>query len=252
MAEPMLPYRTDWRSLMTLLDHAKGKGIDRASLEARMGAGESLRETLNAAEQLALATRDDAGDVRLTSLGERVAYVSSDEERRDDLARAILGYRPYEAPLTRALNEELPAIDGPWVERVWQVDMRLRQPRNRVEEARTLYFRLADEAGLGSYRRGVRGQPTRLTLADDAAVRIESLRESAPAANPRPESAPAAPGPAGPASTSAAQPSLAAPAQLAAGQPAGPVSLAITIDLSDWDLDKIEQFLRLVGILEPE
>lgn len=248
MAEPMLPYRTDWRSLMTLLDHAKGKGIDRAMLEARMGAGESLRETMNAAEQLALATRDDAGDVRLTSLGERVAYASSDEERRDDLARAILGYQPYETPLTRALSEGLTAIDGPWVERVWQVDMRLRQPRNRVEEARTLYFRLADEAGLGSYRRGVRGQPTRLTLADDAKARIESLRESAPAVHPRNDEAAASTAPAG----SAAQPPLAAPSRLVAGQTAGPVSLAITIDLSDWELDKIEQFLRLVGILEAE
>lgn len=39
MAEVMLPYRTDWRAMGTLLDYAKGKGVDRATLEARMGAG---------------------------------------------------------------------------------------------------------------------------------------------------------------------------------------------------------------------
>ncbi|HLI51024.1 MAG TPA: hypothetical protein VKU87_04460 [Thermomicrobiaceae bacterium] len=244
MAEPMLPYRTDWRSLTTLLDQAKGKGVDRATLEARMGAGESLRETLNAAEQLALATRDDAGDVRLTSLGERLAYSSSEEERRDDLARAILDYPPYAIPLDRAVAEALPAIDGPWVERVWQVDMRLRQPRNRVEEARTLYFRLADEAGLGSYRRGVRGQPTRLTLAGDAAGRLAALRASTPASDHHTEAAPAAP--------AGAQPSSGASSPALAVQPSSPVSLNITVDLSDWDLDKIEQFLQLVGILEPK
>lgn len=244
MAEPMLPYRTDWRSLITLLDQAKGKGVDRATLEARMGAGESLRETLNAAEQLALATRDDAGDVHLTSLGERLAYSSSEDERRDDLARAILDYPPYAIPLDRVLAEALPAMDGPWVERVWQVDMRLRQPRNRVEEARTLYFRLADEAGLGSYRRGVRGQPTRLTLADDAADRLAALRAGSPAPNRPAEMTPVAPSP--------VQAPSQKPSPLPIVQPSGPVSLNITIDLSDWDLDKIERLLRLVGILEPE
>src|SRR5690606_19627709 len=131
MAEVMLPYRTDWRAMGTLLDYAKGKGVDRATLEARMGAGESLRETLNAAEQLGLVTRDEVGDVRLTPQGERLAYASSESERRDELARAMLSYPPYAIPLERAVAEELTVLDAPWVERVWQVDMRLGQPRNR-------------------------------------------------------------------------------------------------------------------------
>ncbi|MDI3341112.1 MAG: hypothetical protein QJR03_11345 [Sphaerobacter sp.] len=242
MPEVMLPYRTDWRAMGTLLDYAKGKGIDRATLEARMGAGESLRETLNAVEQLGLVERDDAGDIRLTPQGQRLAYATSEGERRDELARAMLSYPPYAIPLERALAEGMTVLDAPWVERVWQVDMRLGQPRNRVEEARTFFFRLADEAGLGTYRRGVRGQPTRLDLAPDIAARLAALRQSLeqPAA-PEPEAAATAAAPGGPSPT----------ARLADGVPLRPgVTLSITVDMSDWDLERIAAFLRLVGLVQ--
>jgi len=236
VADVMLPYRTDWRAMASLLDYAKGKGIDRPTLEARLGAGEALRETLNAVEQLGLVVRDEGGDVRLTPLGERVAYASSEGQRREELAGAMLRYLPYAIPLERALVEELSVLDGPWVERVWQVDMRLGQPRNRVEEARTFYFRLADEAGLGSYRRGVRGQPTRLDLSPDLAPRLAELRQEEQSAAP--SVAEQAPAPGGSPTTVAT-----------ITRPGGNVSLQITVDLSGWELDRIEAFLRLVGLV---
>lgn len=233
--EVMLPYRTDWRAMASLLDYAKGKGIDRASLEARLGSGEPFRETLNAVEQLGLVQREDAVEIRLTPLGERLAYASSEEERRLELARAMLGYPPYAIPLERAVAEGLAVLDAAWVERVWQVDMRLGQPRNRVEEARTFFFRLADEAGLGLYHRGVRGQPTRLDLTPEAPAQIVELQQQRTE-----QAAPAA------AAIVAATPPV-SPVQPPAG--AGAISLAITVDMSDWDLERIESFLRLVGIL---
>lgn len=231
----MLPYRTDWRAMASLLDYAKGKGIDRASLEARLGSGEPFRETLNAVEQLGLVQREDGAEIQLTPLGQRLAYASSDEERRLELSRAMLGYPPYAIPLERGVAEGLAVFDAAWVERVWQVDMRLGQPRNRVEEARTFFFRLADEAGLGIYHRGVRGQPTRLDLTPEAPARIVELQEQR-AAQAEPETTPAA---------------ARAPSSPVASQ-AGPVSLSITVDMSDWDLERIESFLRLVGILPPQ
>lgn len=228
MAEVMLPYRTEWRAMVALLDYAKGKGVDRATVEARMGGGEPLRETLNAVEQLGLATRDESGDIHLTESGERLAYAVGDVDRSAELSRAMLSYPPYAIPLDRAVAEGQTVLDAAWVERIWQVDMRLAQPRNRVEEARTFYFRLADEAGLGSYRRGVRGQPTRLELVSDLAVVLQSLREEAPA--PEPVVAPVA---------QVAQPSV------------PPASLQITVDMTDWEIEKIEAFLRLLGIASP-
>ncbi len=227
MAEVMLPYRTEWRAMVSLLDYAKGKGVDRAALEARMGGGESLRETLNAVEQLGLATRDESGDIRLTESGERLAYAVSDADRSSELSRAMLSYPPYAIPLERAIAEGVTVLDAAWVERIWQVDMRLAQPRNRVEEARTFYFRLADEAGLGGYRRGVRGQPTRLELVPDLAGSLQRLRDEAPAPEP------IVPVP------SASRPS------------APPASLQITVDMTDWEIEKIEAFLRLLGIASP-
>ncbi len=230
MAEVMLPYRTEWRAMVALLDYAKGKGVDRATLEARMGGGESLRETLNAVEQLGLATRDESGDIHLTESGERLAYAVGDADRSAELSRAMLGYPPYAIPLERAIAEGLSVLDAAWVERIWQVDMRLAQPRNRVEEARTFYFRLADEAGLGSYRRGVRGQPTRLELVPDLAGVLHRLREEAPA--PEPESIePVVP---------VSRPSVPPMA-----------SLQITVDMTDWEIEKIEAFLRLLGVVPP-
>jgi hypothetical protein len=244
MTSYTLPYRTDWQDMENVLDYAKGSGADRAALDARFGAGESLRETLNTIEQLGLALRDDSGGVRLTSLGDRLAYAPTPAERLDVLVEAMLGYLPYRIPLERALADDVELVDGPWVEHVWQVDMRLGQPRNRVEEARTFFFRLADAAGLGDYRRGVRGQSTRLDLAPEFATRVrpllerplQAVAETNSADQPvdglridvTPQVAPATPLP-------------------ASAHPVSTTSISITVDMSDWDLDRIRAFLTVIG-----
>jgi len=243
MAEYTLPYRTDWQEMLAVLDYAKGGGgADRAALDARFGAGEALRETLNAIEQLGLAVRDDSGGVRLTELGDRIAYAPGGDARTRALLEAMLAYPPYRIPLERALADGAEVIEAPWVEHVWQVDMRLGQPRNRVAEARTFFFRLADAAGLGTYRRGVRGQTTRLELADDFAEQVRPLLERAPAATPQPEDVPPA------AEVPPTPQPLSIPVMTAAGPASSvPATLAITVDMTDWDLDRIEAFLRLIG-----
>jgi hypothetical protein len=239
----MLPYRTDWRSVMTMLDYVKGKGADRASLEARLGSGESFRETLNTAEQLGLVDRDEGGEIRLTTSGQRIAYASNDGERRRELAAALCRYLPYRVPFERALHASSQVIDGPSVERTWQVDMRLGQPRNRVEEARTLFFRLADEAGLGTFRRGVRGQPTRLELSNEYPLIIGDLLDETAGETKEPEAAPAPEAQAGPPTVEPIK--IQAPPVPSA---APGVRLEITVDMSDWDLEKIEAFLAMVGM----
>ena len=237
----MLPYRTDWRSVMAMLDYVKGKGADRPSLEARLGTGESFRETLNTAEQLGLVERDDGGEIRLTPSGQQIAYASNENERRSELALALCRYAPYRVPFERARQESLRVIDGPSVEQTWQVNMRLGQPRNRVEEARTFFFRLADEAGIGTFRRGVRGQPTRLELSERYPVMIGELLQ-ATAGEAESAEAPEL----------AAEPSdLQLPASLSLTAPAGAqsgVSLEIHVDMTEWDLDRIEAFLDMVGM----
>jgi hypothetical protein len=237
----MLPYRTDWRSVMTMLDYVKGKGADRSALEARLGTGEGFRETLNTAEQLGLVDRDDGGEIRLTTPGQRIAYASNDGERRRELAMALCRYAPYRVPFERAVHEGHRLIDGPSVEQTWQVNMRLGQPRNRVEEARTFYFRLADEAGLGTFRRGVRGQPTRLELIDGFASTMTLLLQETAGETDVPE-APETP-------VDTAEPVLAGGVSLSAPIPAPPgVNLEIHVDMTEWDLDRIEAFLGMVGL----
>jgi hypothetical protein len=241
----MLPYRTDWRSVMAMLDYVKGKGADRSTLEARLGTGESFRETLNTAEQLGLVERDDGGEIRLTVPGQRVAYASNDSERRRELALALCRYAPYRVPFERALHESLRVIDGPSVEQTWQVNMRLGQPRNRVEEARTFFFRLADEAGLGAFRRGVRGQPTRLELSEGySTLMAELLRETADEADIA--EAPDLP------SEELPEPPPAAVSMTAPTTQPG-VNMEIYVDMTDWDLDRVEAFLDMVGMrVRPE
>lgn len=279
--EIALPYRSDWREMSSVLDYCKGKGADRSSLEARFGGGESLRETLNALEQLGLVERSDGGDARLTGRGEALAYAPDQARLRERLVEAMLGYAPYRFPLERALAAESGVLDGPWVEHIWQVDMRLGQPRNRVEEARTFFYRLADEAGLGVYRRGVRGQTTRLELAGDFGERLGSIVEriasesqSGAASRPvrrevAPVDAPVVLSPGRPGSSEAQAGALdgrgavSAPAQAALSQPAPvepgagyalpglPQGISIQLDMSNWELERIEDFLRLIGYLPP-
>jgi hypothetical protein len=256
-SDVILPYRTDWREMESVLDYCKGKGAERSALEARFGAGESLRETLNALEQLALVERNDSGDIRLTSRGEELAYAPDRARRQARLIEAMLGYGPYRFPLERALSDHAEVLDAPWVEHIWQVDMRLGQPRNRVEEARTFFFRLADEAGLGVYRRGVRGQTTRLDLDDDFVAMLEPFLLRPPAV---PESPTAASSQAetelSPANTDVvaepAPPSLPISFTVPAGSTAYPSSganttISISADMTNWDLDKIGRFLRMIG-----
>lgn len=257
--ELILPYRTDWREMSRVLDYCKGKGSDRSVLDARFGGGESLRETLNALEQLGLISRNDAGDVRLTPFGERLAYASSDAESRRILVEAMLGYPPYRIPLERAVDEKLSLLDAPGVERIWQVDMRLGQPRNRVEEARTFFFRLADDAGLGTYRRGVRGQTTRLELKPGFGVLVKELLFELADAPVRPEEeleppqlhardtrAPAS-APDILTAVGSSQPIRINPSARAARPE---TNLSIQVDMSDWDLDRIEAFLLMIGYLD--
>ena len=252
-SELILPYRTDWREMHRVLDYCKGKGADRAVLDARFGGGESLRETLNALEQLGLIARSEAGDVQLTEAGDRLAYAPGEVERQQSLLEAMLRYRPYRIPFERAVDERLAVLDAPSVERIWQVDMRLGQPRNRVEEARTFFFRLADDAGLGTYRRGVRGQTTRLELAGQALPAIANtlavLGEPQAAEEPAVDDNTAPP----------ANPIDHAPAptegQVVRLQPRSRgalpgTTLNIQVDMSDWDLDKIEAFLSMIGYLD--
>jgi hypothetical protein len=241
-----------------VLDYCKGKGAERSALEARFGSGESLRETLNALEQLSLVERSDAGDVRLTVSGEQLAYAPDRERRRARLIESLLGYGPYRYPLERAVADKADVLDAPWVEHIWQVDMRLGQPRNRVEEARTFFFRLADEAGLGTYRRGVRGQTTRLDLDDDFVAMLEPflLRPSPEPALPNPE--------AGQERSEVTTRQSEAPdgAAVPNGRPVAltvhsgtfdssvvgvSANINVYADMTNWDLDKIEQFLQLIG-----
>jgi hypothetical protein len=271
-----LPYRSDWREMSNVLDYCKGKGADRGSLEARFGAGESLRETLNALEQLGLVERSDSGDTRLTGRGEALAYAPDQAHLRERLIETMLAYAPYRFPLERALATEMTVLDGPWVEHIWQVDMRLGQPRNRVEEARTFFYRLANEAGLGTYRRGVRGQTTRLELAAEFGERLRPIVErnaSVPQpARDRPAGrgdAPVEMPTARPAVTSAQDPApvlapdagsdVSPPVRLVQPGLTGdqtlpglPPGISIQVDMSNWELERIEGFLRLIGYLPPQ
>lgn len=234
-----------------VVEYCKGKGADRTALDARFGGGESLRETLNALEQLRLIVRNEPGDVRLSDLGDRLAYAPSDDLRRQSLIEALLLYPPYRVPLERAVNQRLDVLDAPTVEHLWQVDMRLGQPRNRVEEARTFFFRLADDAGIGTYRRGVRGQTTRLELTP-AVIDVLAQALAALPANEPPASPGAAPtSPQGDMPTPAVAPSdRTISLQPQASSVSPDARLTIHVDMSGWELDKIEAFLTMIGYLD--
>ncbi|MFW6074336.1 MAG: hypothetical protein ACOC9Y_01995 [Chloroflexota bacterium] len=247
MSEFLLPYRTDWPAMLQIVDYIKGNGVERSILDARFGGGEGMRERLNALEQLGFVERADQGFVRLSERGKRLAYAVRESERQDLLLEAIADYLPYRMPLLRAHDEGLERIDGPWLERVWQVDMRLDQPRNRVEEARTFFLRLAETAGLGAFRRGVRGQPSRLELdarfADLLRAALETLEVEAEGEPGSPEHV-----------VSLREATRVdgditrgreGTRDVSVGVGAG-IAVQIQVDMSDWDLEKIAGFFDLL------
>ncbi|MGH7129728.1 MAG: hypothetical protein ACREIV_14255, partial [Planctomycetaceae bacterium] len=162
-------------------------------------------------------------------------------------------------------------LDGPWLEHIWQVDMRLGQPRNRVEEARTFFYRIADDAGLGTYRRGVRGQTTRLELDRDftaaltSAVNRLATEQPAPAVinaggrdlTSLPSADRLAPPPVSeaPALTETRTPSASTPPAIPSPNgvlPGLPAGFNVQVDMTEWELDRIADFLRLIGYLPNE
>lgn len=248
MPEISLPYRTDWPEMLSVIDYIKGSGVDRATLDARFGAGETLRETLNALEELGLIARDDGSFLRLTGRGERLAYAMTEEERTEVLVESFLDYAPYGVPLVRARDDGRGVIDGPWLERIWQVDMRLGQPRNRVEEARTFFLRLAEVAGLGSFQRGVRGQPSRLELGPGFTGLLNEVEEQVRSRAPRSGGS----GLSGEAQSGShsdeKDPAPSAPAARDGGPPAASgVQVIITVDMTEWELERVERFLDLLA-----
>lgn len=239
-----LPYRTDWDPMLEVLDYLKGGAVERARLDARFGGGEPMRETLNALEQLDLITREDDEAVRLTNTGEVLAYAPDQTARLQTLGELLLDYHPYAVPLMRAVGQGKREIEAPWVEHVWQIDMRLGQPRNRVAEARTCFFRLAEAAGLGRYRRGVRGQPSRLELSDRASELVAAQASVAGASN-TPEDAEETMRDHEMAGQRAGDDEVArsSPLQIPAGSG---YQLSVTVDLTDWDIEKIRAFFDLL------
>lgn len=243
MPEISLPYRTDWAEMLAIVDYVKANGADRDSLDARFGAGEMLRETLNALEELGLLQRDESDLFRLTTRGEQLAYAASEDERADILLESFLDYSPYRVPLERARDENRSVIDAPWLERVWQMDMRLGQPRIRVAEARTFFLRLGEIAGLGTFQRGVRGQPSRLVLGEVFAERLRKAEHrwvAQLAERGRDERGVA------PRFEEPAVPSV-APGVSRDAASRGAIQIVINVDLSEWDLERIERFLDLLA-----
>lgn len=237
--EVQLPYRCEWSDVIRLVEHVRARpDADRSHLEARIGKGESFTETLNAAVQFSLIEEKPSGTYNLTAeRGRGLAYAASDDERQQILLQIITTYEPYSVPLERALRDDQDQLESPTVIRIWQVDMSLGQRDTRVKEGVTFFFKLCQEANLGQYVRGYGKRPGRVELSASGqgmfrqALELETPQEVVTEPSAEPTEGLAPPG---------------EPKEEVTTPPRMGASIQVNVDMTEWDLDKIRSFFRII------
>jgi len=238
-----IPYRCDWDSILRLVDCLKAKhsGADRKFVEGRFGVGEKLAESMNACVQLGLIVEDSESRLlKLTDLGTKCAYSTNDSERTDILLSTLNSYEPYAIVFERAIREGMETIETSWIEKIWQADMKLNLGEARAREGAGVLCKFAERAGLGQHIVGRGGQKTRLALAPGATQKLHSHSASTKATSEEndlddaPEAAP--------------MPTLAsAPHEHQPKTQRDTPRIQITVDVTNWDLSKTREFLKMIG-----
>lgn len=153
----LLPYRTDPDDLARWIE-ARARGRSTDQIRALGFSAKAFEGTVATADALGFL-HSQSGE--LTEAGRRFA-LSSSEERVRLIREAVLAYEPYALLLEAVLLGDAPAVtDTAWIETWWASHGYGSSESNR-SEAGTVFSRLIEEAGFGSYIQGRRGHPSRI------------------------------------------------------------------------------------------
>ena len=133
--------------------------------------------TASAAAELGLF---NAEIVELTEQGKKFAMGGEDTRKRS-LLEAILNYEPYELLLEAAFGDGVQEEEGKrhttieWIEMWWGTNGYGSSQTNRSEGS-SAFGNLLGYTGLGTYKQGRRGHPSRIEWLEDSEDRIREVR----------------------------------------------------------------------------
>lgn len=186
MSDQTLPYRTTGDDIERLAS-ALARGRDLEQVQSLFSSSNNFRGTVSAAEQLSLLNPDTE---ELTSSGKALA-LGDPEKRKEVLFSAVLDYGPYELLLEAISGEGIFGEDGDkftpveWIEKWWQTNGYGSSQTNRSEGSSS-FAKIVEYLGIGEYKQGRRGHPSRIEWTSDAQLKIRKARNEGEDPRPSP------------------------------------------------------------------
>jgi len=172
-----LPYRTTGEDIERFL-FACARGRDMDKIRSLYSSTSTFQGTVSAADELGLF---DSEAAELTDAGKKFA-MGGEKTRKRSLSKAILRYEPYELLLEAAFGEGIQEEEGrryttiEWVEMWWSTNGYGSSQTNRSEGSSAFGY-LLSYAGLGAYKQGRRGHPSRIEWMEDSEDRLREVRQ---------------------------------------------------------------------------
>lgn len=248
--ETILPYGTTSDNVVKLLDAIKNKQGDEKGIRA-VYSGSKFDST-----QSALETLNIISGLALTELGKQIVFEDDVEKKQTAYLRAVLSYSPYDYFLSFISQSESPVeTEVETLKNFWGRN-NYGTANNRSEGA-PVCFTFFQLAGLGEYVIGRKGKSTRFVWRENYSDLIEQVKRND--ALPQVKKAGAAEEEATSSSSDEANngsdsideihPRLgnSSFSNEKKMHSIVPANIEITVDMTEWDLDKIEKFLRLIN-----
>lgn len=168
-----LPYGTSWENILKLLEAIKKKQGDEKSIRA-VYSGAKIDGARKTMETLGLIE-----GFNFKAFGKELAYETNEDKKREIFRKVILKYPPYELFLAKLTESEFQQeTDIEVVKNFWGKNDFGASPNNR-DEAASVFGSFIALAGLGEFITGRRGKATRIKWNTEAKKLIDEVHTTA-------------------------------------------------------------------------
>ncbi|MEG2013711.1 MAG: hypothetical protein RR063_11000 [Anaerovoracaceae bacterium] len=248
--ESALPYGTTSDNIVKLLDAIKNKQGDEKGIKA-VYTGAKFDST-----QASLETLKIISGLSLTNIGKCIAFETDQNKKSAAYLKAVLDYAPYEYFLTYIMQgnsvseTDVEALKNYWGKNGYGT-------ANNRSEAAPVCFSILQLAGLGAYIIGRKGKSTRFVWKENFSNIITQFQSCGEQFGEPIETSNAV--------ENEEQDQSVVSKQISAdggndkntqtnlfingvttGKTIVPANLEITVDMTEWDLDRIEKFFQII------
>lgn len=174
-----LPYRTTGEDLERFVS-AQARGRDLEQIRSLFSSSNAFRGTVSGAAELGFF---DPEAKELTPSGTSFALGDS-KKKKEALLEAVLAYEPYELLLEAVFGgggvfdqDERQYTPVEWMESWWHTN-NYGSSQTNISEGSTAFAKILEYVGLGNYKQGRHGHPSRVEWSDDADQRLKAARRS--------------------------------------------------------------------------